>query len=380
MSVIRARYAVRSAALAWTCCALAWLAATGARAQHEAAIAAGVTAGTLSSAPPPAPGDGLPGRELEDWIDPATGTTTRTAIGCGVVVEGTLSATSAQSFATLTVLNGTRAPVTFLPSPTRARFGAGTYRRLTLPVHAHVRLDPGWMVTRTLAFPDKRMFKDQSALELEVRVLAGEAAQECVVPLRFERSAELPPSERTYLSYTTLEVEFGLGSRLLESGGLGELRGGSRVSLHLDFAGYFGPHHGMALSLVSDLYGSGAADRVLTRPTELRAPSVSGTGFLLGYIGRIYVAPWLTAAYHLATGPYIFELTDKLKDGPHRSTAVFPLRHRVRLGADFFTMEDGGRFGLAASFTHLFIPYGDFGAVELTGHAFSATVELLLGG
>jgi hypothetical protein len=350
------------------------------QAQHEGAIAGGMaaSAAAATASREARHDERIPGVELSDWSDSRSGSTTRMATGCGgVALEATLSSTPGRNFVTVTLANDAPVAVAFLPGASRFRFGGGAYRRFA-DVSADLQLDAGWLVTRRFAFPDKESFEVAQTLELEVRVLPEGAQAACPLRVVFERNKEQPANVRSHVSYTTLELELGVGARVLETGGLGEL--GNGASLHLDFAGFFGVHHGMTISLVADLHGSGAVDDI-SPETRLDAhPSISGTGFLVGYIGRVYITPWLSAAYNAATGPYVFELTSENEDGPELATAVLPLRHRLRLSADFLRLPDGSRFSLAASLTQLLVPYGDFGRVELRGSSIAASLELMIGG
>jgi hypothetical protein len=360
--------------------ALAWLwllaSALPAHAQHEGAIAAGVTAGTLHAPVPAEPGP--PGRALAEFADRRSGLATRTAIGCGgIAVEAVLSGTSNHNFVTVIVHNESGEPVTFLPRNSRARFGKRGPRQL-LDGGSDAKLDSGWYVTRSLRFADKAEFEDQERLEVELRLM-NEYDQLCTLPVIFERDPAIEPSERTHVSFTVLEVELGLGARIFESGGVRDLGGGSGVAFHLDFSGFFGVHHGMTVSIPGDFHGDDAVERVAPELELAGHPRISGVGFLVGYIGRLYLTPWLNVAYNAATGPYLYELLDDSEGGARLDTAVLPLRHRLRLALDMITMGDGSRFSFAASFTHLWIPHGDFGTVELKGHALAATLALMVG-
>jgi len=315
----------------------------------------------------------LPAPELDDWVDPSTGSSTRSAIGCaGLVLEATLSGDRTKSYVTATLFNASSEPMRFTEAMLSARFGDGAYRKLGQAWDRE--LAPGAFFTTDFAFRDKAVFEDQRTLELALRVRSG-AASPCTLGLRFQRSSA-DQDRASYTAYHTGELSLGLGMRLAETGGPATLRGGSRVSFHLDFAGFLGVHHGLAGTLMLDQFGSGAVDRITPRELGAR-PHVSGGGFLAGYIGRIYLAPWLTTAYHASAGPYVVEVTDDSDEGPRLSTAVLVARQRVRLAAQLLSVgEDWVAVG--ASFEHLVIPYGKIGDVELRGHTITAKLELIV--
>jgi hypothetical protein len=312
-----------------------------------------------------------PGPELEDWIDPSTGTSTRTATGCGgLLVEAALFGDRSRNYVALTMINTAAVPMSFARVVTSARFGNGAYRRLDET--SQVALEPGMTFEAGRAFDDKQVFEDQRTIELAIRVIEPGAQTGCTIAILFERFAD-DQARASYIAYDTLELTFGAGMRLAEGGGQAELNGGSRVSAQMSFAGFLSLHHGISATLLFDLFGSGAVDDITTREIG-PDPGVSTTGFLVGYVGRIYLAPWLTAAYEPSIGPYVFVVARKSDgdDGTALSTPVIALRQRLRFAAQ------AAPFGVAASLGHLVIPYGELGAVELSGQTLTAMLELMI--
>lgn len=373
----------RSGALARALCAFGFvLSASRTAAQSQGAITSGVIAGVAASHRPSPRGVQLEieGKELLDWVDVGTDSTSRLSRACdGVVTELVLSGRSTRNFLNVSVLNETPTQIAFLPSQTEVRFGDGTVRRLLPATESDFAIEPDWRLHTVLRFPEKADFRGQR--ELEVRLSFEQKNQPpCVAVTRFVRAPGLPEREASYTTYALLELEFDAGLRFFATSGMRALAGDRGPILHLEFGVFSSVHHGLSLDIAIDRYGDAAIRRAAPTLMLDANPVVSGAGFLVGYLGRVYFTPWLSATYQAATGPYVFELDDDGKTGPKLSTLVFPLRQRLRLSGRFAVIEDGTEFSVAASLINLIVFYGKFGLVDTHGTTLGATLSILVSG
>jgi hypothetical protein len=363
---------------------VATLAAGRANAQNSVATAAAAGAGAgagaaaATSARPRGRADELIGKELSEWTDPATGSTTVLRHGCGHLVEIRLSGTGTKNFLALTVANETDDASVLELRGASVRFGDGPLVRLVFDGDPEVKLERDWWVQRQLAFPNKSMFADQDFLHFEVPIQTAHGActfqADLVRPERAERRAE------TSIEYGKFEVYIGGGSRLAATTALARV-GSNAGSFELGLGGYPWFHHGLFVDLVLDSYGSEGIPRVAPNVALQGKARISATGFFPTYAFRVLPANWLQISYFASFGPYVFELTDENKtSGPKLSTAVMSFRERLRIAAPFLRISDGTGFALSASVVHTLVPYGTFGDSSLSGSSIGWLAELIVDG
>ena len=358
--------------------------ATRASAQYDPGVVSGAAAGTAAGlaagrSRSVSEATQLAGKELEDWRDDATLSSSRLNTGCnGVVTEVSLSGRSSKNYANVTVYNGTSTTIAFVPDESVVHYENGLSRRLVSSGSGDIAIESNWMFHTSLAFQDKAEIRDQNALTIAVSV-RDQAGNRCTIETRLERNASLEQPAASYTPHTAWEIEFFGGVHAIRTGSLGELAPPAAGAFGLQFAGFPWFNHGFSFDLILDWYPNAELGRVSPELASLDSGRLTGAGFLPGYIGRLVPASWLMLSYNLRVGPYFFELDTDGEQGAEWTTLVFPVRQRLKAIIPFLRLDDGSTFYVSGSADHLYVPYGSLGQAELRGTSLAAFLGLGIG-
>jgi hypothetical protein len=321
----------------------------------------------------------LAGKELEDWRDAGTLSSSRLNTGCnGVVTEVSLSGRTSKNYANVTIYNGTSETIAFVPDESVVHYESGLTRRLVSSVSGDIAIESNWLIHTSLAFQDKAEIRDQNALTIAVSV-RDQAGNRCTIATRLQRNAALKQPVSSYTPHTAWEIEFFGGVHVIRTGSLGELAPPAAGAFGLHFAGFPWFNHGFSFDLELDWYPDAELARVSPELASLDSARLTGAGFVPGYVGRLVPASWLMLSYNFCVGPYFFELDTDGEQGAEWTTLVFPIRQRVKAAIPFLRLNDGSTFYVSGSAVHLYVPYGTLGQAELRGTSLAAFLGLGIG-
>lgn len=324
----------------------------------------------------PATAARLTGSEPPDWLDPSTGSASVLAHGCDVVSEVTLTVTPSAAYLNVLVVNESREVLAFDPSATLVQLGNAGKRRVRTTERGHSELQPGWQQWLPLELPDKADLKGAGSLAVELLVISPSFGK-CWVKSRIVRPAGASRTA-TYTPYSSLELAWGGGPRLLTTGALHELAPKVGVSLGMEVNGYWALHHGAALDIALETPGSARARDVAPELTFQEKPRIDAAGFFLGYVARWPLTSWLSLTYSPQLGLTPFQLVDGTKGAKVTETVICP-RQRLQLTVPFGSLADG-HFLVALALAHTYVPYGKLGQLGVAGNLVSAQLLLGFGG
>lgn len=315
---------------------------------------------------------GLVGKQLRDWVDPATGTTSRFFAGCGVTGELQLSGHGPANYLDVTLINSTNRPISFRPLATRASLN-GVERFLTASFGNEIMVQPGWWVRTVHEFPNKGDFSDLD----EIVVILGVSGQgeQCEFETTMKRYGEVPRARRTSTKTSSGDLLFEVGSRLRAFGPLSRFGRPYGPGFGMLMGIYGWGHHGLAFDLQLEGYGQTAVDDFADRLDVPDKASFSLASFFLGYVFKYHFHPRFSVHYGLTGGLSVLELTSP--EGAVRSKLLFGARHRLRFDFMFAELQDLD-FALAPSFYHYVLPNASFAGVEATGNAIGTSLGLLV--
>ena len=349
-----------------------------ARAQSEIApsVAAGVAAANAGAGSASVDQGG--GRDLVEWIDPATGYASSLTAQCGVVVEARLTSRARTNVLWLNVAAPSNRGGMVDTERVTARFASGRSRRLT-PLQTEARVEPSTAVTEVFGFPDKGEFRGERSLTVDVPiVLDATRSEACILSVALQRHREADDVRTVDLS-GVLAVEAGGGVRSTTgTAGLGRLGGGAQGTFDLRFELFPWVHHGLTFDIALDGYSGAAVQAV--RPSEPNSSdlSVTGAGFYLGYAFQYVFGEVLSVTYALAPGAYVLELQGSGSSGAIESSAVLGIRQRLTVAGIVWT-DPTGWFEVGGELSDQVIPFGSFGAVaNVSGNSIAGLVHLAL--
>jgi hypothetical protein len=292
-----------------------------------------------------------------------------------VVTQVRLGTTAGSAYLNVLISNESRERLAFDPGATVLGYSGRTRRRVATSFQGHLDVEPGWQRWLSLPLASKTHLEGQSYLDVELTLL-GQSFGTCLVKTRIVRPSG-PGRAETFTPYTVGELFVGVGARLLSTGNLHELGPRPRVSVGFDFNAFFSLHHGATLDIVVDHAGPTKAEEAFPERTFDGTPRIEAAGFFLGYVARWPATSWLTLSYSPQLGIVPFQLVDK--QGAQATSGVFCPRHRARAVVPFARLLDGSVF---AGFTlsHIYVPYGELGQVELSGNQVSGLVVVGMGG
>lgn len=360
-------------------CALS-LAAARAAADASSAIGAGVSAGVAAGAtasvldgPRGAPPIEVVGSDLPEWVDPLTGSASRLAESCGLVLEARLSGMPRQNYLNLTIANETDAPVVIDVHGVTVRFGSGVTRRVTELGAGDAELRPDWWAHRAFAFPSKAEFEHEDRLRVELPIRVGEG-EVCVATVSMAHRPGVKVPERSYTSFSPLELAFGLTTHFAATGDLRRIAERVNPGFDLGFTFYPWVHHGFTFELGIDAFGRNGLDAVAPQQASR---SITGTFFMLGYSYRILPIRQLALEYNLNAGLYALEAqTPDGKDTVAFSPG-FGVREKLKLNFLLWT-ADQTRIELGPALILSVVPAGEFGATTVSGNLFSGALYLTM--
>lgn len=335
-------------------------------------VAAGTAAVAAAAAATPAqlrsPTE-VVGHELPEWVDPRTGSASRLASSCGLTLEARLSGMAKQNYLNLTVANDAEMLVLLDLQNVIARFGSGATRRLAQEGGGgDVTIRPDWSTHYTFVFPWKEEFEHETRLSVEVP-LSFASGQTCLATVQLAHAPNAKVPERSYTTYSPLEMAFGLNAHFAATGGLHEIAKNANPGFDLAWTLYPWVHHGFTFEFGIDAFGRKGLPVVA--PYREASP-ITGTFFMLGYSYRLLPVRRLAFEYNLNGGLYALE--SETPDGKDKvaSSVCFGVREKLKLNVLVYESTDHTRLEVGPGLVHSYIPAGDFGATNASGNLFSA--------
>jgi hypothetical protein len=347
-----------------------YAAATGAAAGAAAGARASEGEGPLVPLP-------LPGRELEDWKDPRTGTTAYLFDECATLIELRLTTVGPWNYLWMKLENGGDAPIVVRPNLVKARIGEHPWRRLHSPQgYSHRSITPGWLTWFVFRFDDKQEFGGARTIDLELP-LESDQGKRCTVRARMVRPANVAEDPVSSVVHTKLGLWLAFGTGLAATGGLDRL-GGADFAFEIGFDFYPWLHHGFFLDLFVESYQSfDPADFSSRIPAFGRNPRIVGVGPIAGYLFRVQPLYWLPISVGAGFGPYVVDIADQDNDA-YFEEAFLASMLRAQVDGFFATIPDDSRLSVRLAGYALAVPDGEFGPVELSGVSVGALLGIAI--
>lgn len=314
----------------------------------------------------------LPGQPLEEWMDPALGSTVSFAHRCGHAAEVHLSSGRAENYATFIVTNTTGAG-TLIESRARVVLEDGRERWLK-PWRGGPRVRDSASEIIDYVFPSKEDFAGQSLLTLVLPLKQG--GETCELYFALQRRPGAPDALETVLDYTLLDAHVGGGLGFAQSGtypGLTE----TPATFFLGFAIYPWVRHGFYFHMLMEGYGAGSGQPFAPHIPE---SSLAHTHFSLGYAYRHQLFKPLALGYRIGSGFSAMEVgEDEDLIGKVGVALMQSVHFDFSWRPGFFGREeDSIGFGLAAY--HVHTPSLELSGIDLRGHRVGALLLVNFGG
>lgn len=298
--------------------------------------------------------------ELEDWKDPATGTTEVLGQGCGLNAKFRLLGTHRRNYLEIEArADAGENAIPFDPAKVELSVGAGPsrpsgYNRAA----AAVELGAGDILFAAIPFADKNEFAGQN--EIRARVPFGG----CVVEAVFKRPAGQTELEASSRIWSRMQVSLELGSGVGKTGNLKNvasngLQGGMTVTR------YPWIHHGVWLGLEFQSLGG-----------------PSGFGAALGYSYRRFISARWSVHYDIGLG--VYELSDASNNlQPQALNNAILIAQKIgvdwvfgRLGEPVFLESD---HAIGILFSDDWLPGASLAGNPASGQNFSLQFRYLFG-
>lgn len=315
----------------------------------------------------------LPGQPLEEWVDPALGSTASFAHRCGHAVEVHLSSGRAKNYATFIVTNSSGAE-TLVGNRARVVLEGGRERWLE-PWRGNQQVRDGTSEIIDYVFPLKEEFEGQSLLTLVLPL--EQSGEMCELHFALQRRPGVPDAPETVVDYTLLDVQIGGGLGFVQSGTHRDITD-TPGAFFLSFGYFPWVRHGFHLQMLLEGYRDGSGRQFTPDVPE---SALTHTLFSLAYAYRRRLLKPLNLGYRLGPAFSAMEVGDgedpligKVGLAVMQS-AHLDLSWRPRL----FGQEDGPiGFGLAAY--HVYTPSVELSGIDLSGHRLGALLLLNVGG
>jgi hypothetical protein len=315
----------------------------------------------------------VPGQPLEEWVDPALGSTASFAHRCGHAVEVHLWGNRVKNYATFIVTNSSGADSRIGNRP-RVVLEDGREKWLE-PWSGNREVRHGISEIVDYAFPAKEDFEGQSLLTLVLPLEQG--GETCELYFALQRRPGAPDALETVTDHTAFGIQLGGGVGFVQSGTHQGITG-TPGAFFLSFGYYPWVRHGFHLHMLLEGYRDGSGRQFAPDVPE---SALSHTLFSLAYAYRRRLFKPLNLAYRIGPAFSAMEVTDD--EDPLVGKVGVAVMQSVHLDLAWrpilFGQEDGPfGFGLAAY--HVYTPSVELSGIDLSGHRVGALLLFNVGG